>query len=422
MPHDSVQQRRSGPLLASLRAHDLHQGLQAADVDRGSGLVGQELEATQTIGMAAALATAIKGLDIVADGSDLRRVANQQLDIPTWAFDKVIRVLEEAEYVRNVDRDSVGHVQRLYETVPEDFGTLYRTLDQVYDDQRPGELERTLIAVIDDLSQGPRWVDELDVDPTAIAPLLEIADAAAAIIVAHTDNRDVAYSPYFAYEHPDDVAQVVSDLDLDQVRRVFAKVRDYQGLPILSDDTGAVANGLVAAGLMAGPGVAGLAGDLQTFAIAPYGLASELLTIRKPVLDKALAIVASVRMGQHFGGLTHLRNPHAFLAALTIKDRWVGAHESTPRQYAALCDLGIVRLDARPFRPAIQLIDTRDNQEAIGLARDLLVHGEAMTLKAPSVKGIEAALYRSPIQTVRPARRRKPLPRKTISDPDIATR
>ena len=55
--------------LASLRAHDLHQSLQAAGVDRSRGLLDEELEATQKVGMAAAPATGIKGLDVASPES-----------------------------------------------------------------------------------------------------------------------------------------------------------------------------------------------------------------------------------------------------------------------------------------------------------------------------------------------------------------
>ena len=187
----------------SLRAHDVHQGLQAAEIDRGSGLIGAELETTQLVGMAAALATAIKGLDVITNGSDLRLVADQQLDIPTLAFDQVIRVLEETEFVRNVDRNSAGRVTRLYENVPEDFMRLYGTLDEVYEGRSPGEVEKALLRAIDDLSLGPMPVAEMGIDPVARGPVLAVARAAEAIQFVRNRGEDIAYSPYFTYEHPE---------------------------------------------------------------------------------------------------------------------------------------------------------------------------------------------------------------------------
>jgi hypothetical protein len=201
------------PGIASLRAHDLHQGLQAGQVERGHGLVGEELEATQTIGMAAALATAIKGIEIVESGADLKRVASQQLDIDAFALDRVIRVLEETEFVRNVQRDSGGRVIKLYESVPEDFSRLYATLDEVYKSRSPGELEKSLVAVVDDLSMGPRPVDELAIDPKLRERLFEIGDVAEA--VKRVEGREtIAYSPYFSYEHPEAIGKAVKIMDV----------------------------------------------------------------------------------------------------------------------------------------------------------------------------------------------------------------
>ena len=85
-----------------LRPHDIHQGLHIAD--RNVGLVGTHLEITQLVGMAAALASAIKGHEVVQNAQDLKTVAAEQLDIDRWAFPGVIGLLEEVEYVRNVQK------------------------------------------------------------------------------------------------------------------------------------------------------------------------------------------------------------------------------------------------------------------------------------------------------------------------------
>ena len=47
-------------------------------------------------------------------------------------------------------------------------------------------------------------------------------------------------------------------------------------------------------------------GTLQPFATLPYTLDPGLLRSRKPVLEKALAVLACLRCGQHFGGATSL--------------------------------------------------------------------------------------------------------------------
>src|SRR5579864_6911983 len=277
------------PGRASLRAHDLHQGLQAAGIDRSRGLVGEELAATQKVGMAAALATAIKGLDIVPDGAELRRIADQQFDIPSLLFGDVVRVLEETEFVRSVRRDASGRILSLYENVPEDFTRLYVTCDEVYKELGPGEVEQALVVVVDHLSGGPRPTNELDLpDLDLKEKVLQLGDAAEAIKTA--GDRAILYSPYFSYENPEQVGAALQTMDVERVRHAIERIRANQGLPIVKGEEGATLAGLVGAGLVAGPGLLNPANELQSFAVAPYGLPPDLLITKKAVMDKALAV------------------------------------------------------------------------------------------------------------------------------------
>lgn len=401
----------------ALRAHDVHQGLH--DVDRNVGLVGSQLETTQLVGMAAALATAVKGREVVDDAVALKTVAAEQLDIDRFAFNSIVGMLEEVDFVRNVRR-SGGSISSFYESVPESFERLYAVLGEVWSDRLPGELERSLIETVHELSLGPRRVEELEVDPTGLDHVLQLGSEAEAIHVVTVRGERVAHSPFFAYEHPDSMAEVLAGVEVDAVRRAVEEIRRYQGVPVAASANAVVLDGLVAAGLVAGPALEDPLGNRQAFAIAPYGLGRpELLTIRKPILDKAMAIVTAVRMGQHFGGITSLRAPVAILRRLQDSE-WEGAfHSSTRRQYGALYRLGIIRFVKSGSLHGIRLIDAADNREALQLAIELLEYGEATTTKEAGIQpeGLAAAgTYRYPIQTVRPARRRKPLPERLIDD------
>lgn len=402
----------------ALRAHDVHQGLH--DVDRNVGLVGSELETTQLVGMAAALATSVKGREVVDDAVALKTVAAEQLDIDRFAFNSIVEILEEVDFVRNVRRTG-GSITSFYESVPETFERLYATLGEVWTQRAPGELEQTLIGTVQELSMGPRRVEELQIDPTGLDRVLQLGSEAEAIHIVTVHGERIAHSPFFAYEHPDSMADVLAAVDVDSVRRAFEEIRGYQGVPVATSTNAEVLDGLVAAGLVAGPALEDPRGNRQAFAIAPYGLGRpELLTIRKPILDKAMAIVTAVRMGQHFGGITSLRAPVAILRRLQDPD-WEGAfHSSTRRQYGALYRLGIIRFVKNGSLYGIRLIDSADNREALQLAIELLEYGEATSTKEAGIRpqdGLAAAgTYRYPIQTVRAARRRNPLPERLIDD------
>jgi hypothetical protein len=407
------------PGFKSLRAHDVHQGLQAAQIDRSSGLVGEELEATQLVGMAAALATGIKGIDFIADAVELKKIASQQYDIPTLEFPRVVELLEEADMVRRVERGTGKQIKSFYENVHEDFDRVYDSLDEIYQAQEPGEIDQALLESVDRLSMGPMPVVDLPVDKGARSRVLLVADAAEAIKVVRVDGRDVAYSPYFAYEHPEEMGAVRKMADVEQVRDAFQRARKYQGLPVDIDQEADVMTGLIGAGLMAGPHLEDPKGAVRMFAMAPYGLPPQLLTFEKPLLDKAMAIVAAVRMGQHWGGITGLRYPVAILRRLLEPDRWVARHSSTQRQYSVLQQLGVVRFDDAS-RKAMQLIDTADNRRAVQIAIDLIQHGEAMIAKEGKMGLLEmsdpSGNYRSPIQSMRPARKKTVASKRAIGD------
>jgi hypothetical protein len=401
-----------GPAQRALRAHDIHQGLHL--VDRNVGLVGSELETTQLVGMAAALASAIKGQEVVTNAVDLKTVAAEQLDIDRWAFPGVIRLLEEVDYVRNVQKGGDAIVS-FYENVPESFERLYESLGAAWTARGPGEIEQSLIATVENLSFGPRRVEDLNIDPTARQTVLELGRDAEAIQLVTVGQDTVAHSPFFAFEHPESMEKVLASQDVDSVRSAFDELRRRQGVAIDLSPNSHVLRALVSAGLVAAPALKDPSGKERSFAIAAYGLRrSELLTVRKPVLDKARAIIGSVRMGEHFGGVTNLKYPIAFLRRL--QDPWwtSSSHSSIRRQYAALYRMGIIRFTGAREMSGIQLIDTPDNAEALALAIELLAFGEATsTREAPidASEGLQASgTYRYPIQTVRASKSRRPLP------------
>lgn len=395
-----------GSAIYGLRAHDVHQGLH--DVDRNTGLVGRELEATQLVGMSAAVATAIKGQDVILNAQDFKTVAAEQLDIDRWAFEPVIALLAELDFIRNVRSSSQGTVS-FYETVPEDFETVYATLGEAWNSRGPGELESALVGAVDTLSYGPKAIDDLDIDPRALSQVMELGQSAEAIRTVKVGEAQVAYSPFFAYERPEAIGEALEALDVRAVREAYESVRGYQGMPLSTATVGNSLTGLVSAGLMAGPALETPDHRIETFAVAPYGLPLSLRTVRRPVLDKALAVVAAIRMGENFGGVTSLYAPIALLRRLQDPGYATKPHSSTKRQYAVLHRLGIVRFAGSGDRFGIQLIDNPDNREAVEIAINLLAHGEATTAKEPTLEVQQVLLqggsYRYPIQGVARARR-----------------
>jgi hypothetical protein len=387
----------------------VHAGLR--NVDPNSGAL-TPLADTQMIGMAASVAALIRGQDIVTDAQALRAVAAEQLDVNAFAFEDVIETLAEIGFVEGIQR-SGGRIASFGENVPY-FDDLYARLGQAWEHKQPTELEQQMLILVDDLAIAPVAVEELadrsGLDTKALLTLLPVAESAQLVKRIQLLDGDVVYSPFFGFENPNVISDLVVEHGTEELAVAFAALRAEQGLPVTAL-THPILIDAIARGLVMAPGVLRPDGVLQPFAALPYSLDRELLKSRKPVLEKALAVIACLRCGQHFGGATSL--PSGSLRSVIDKllDRNRGflvPHSSHERQYALMHRAGIIAFgeDLRPGGSWVtpRFIDSEDNRAALLLARDLITHGEQLSGRVGDVQAREALMlgssFSAPMQTV----------------------
>jgi len=398
-----------------LRCHDVHTGLR--NVDPNSATL-TPLADTRTIGMAASLACLVRGQDIVPDAEALKAIVAEQLDISPYAFNAVVERLEQAGMVDGVQRR--GHkITSFTETVPF-HQDLYGRLGGAWRSDQPSQLEQEMLAVVDRLAFSPvpgeELENELGLDHADVPRLVEIGRAASLIKSVTSLDGEVLYSPFFGFENPTLLGELLEQHGPGRVAEDLAAVRAHQGLPLEQARYPALADAITR-GFVLAPSVTRPDGVDQPFAAVPYLPDEALLTLRKTVLDKALAVVACVRCGEHFGGVTNTRSPALLLNALLDPNRGyrLGPHSSHRRQYQMLYRMQIVDFVPSGSWVSPQLIATDDNIQAVRLARDLLTYGEPIEDRA----GDDAARallslrsgYAAPLQTV--ARRRA---NKTLTD------
>jgi hypothetical protein len=391
-----------------LRCQDVHAGLR--NVDPNSGTL-TPLADTQLIGMAASLAALIRGQDVIPDAQALRAVAAQQLDVNQFAFDPVVAALADVGFVEGVQR-SGGRITRFTENVPY-YDDLYTTLGQAWRDRQPTEVEEQMIRLVDHLADAPIPVEELadrvGLDHAAVPTLLEIAGRAELVKAIPLLDGDVVYSPFFGFENPELVGELVRDHGSASLADAFAALRGEQGMPVTAAQP--LLQDAVARGLLLAPAVQLPAGGMQPFAVLPYTLDRDLLRARKPVLEKALAVIACLRCGQHFGGATNLP-AHALVAVIDkLLDPGRGfllPHGSHERQYRLMHSAGLIAFDP-DLMPGGQwvtprFIDTQDNRDALRIARDLITYGEPLAGRVGDDQARAALVlgqpFTAPMQTV----------------------
>jgi hypothetical protein len=361
-----------------LRTQDLYSGLQT--VDQTSGLIAAELDTTRVTGMAATVASNIKGVDVIRDVRVLTVIAAQEWGIDSMALPSVLEVLQEVGYV-TLHRDARGKISGVDESVPLLHDNMYEDLGAYWSGSEPTELDAAAVESLEALAAAPLRLSELEArvgDPATLANLLEIGQAARfARRLALPEGDELIWSPFCAYEQPEKLSALFSSFPEEQIRSQFAKVKAYQGTPVEGEATvlgQAVGHGILMANTIVG------SGGKAAFAFVPYQASAEQRRMQKVVLDKALILLACVRYGQH-----KAKFPIYYPAAILRKLRGGDALRATTEagsQYRTAAQQQILRLEPSKgdFYNA-RLIDTPDNVAAVDLAIDLAAHGEPVAAR-----------------------------------------
>jgi hypothetical protein len=362
-----------------LRCQDVNAGLRNFDA---TSAVLTPVKKTRLVGMAADLAALVRDRPLISDMAALESVAAAELDIPSTSFDPVLALLEEADLVQLTR--SRGDVTGLTSEVPY-YRDLYEILGSAWHARSPSQLEEEVVAVVNRLAHGPLpaelLVNEVGIDANDLDKLMVLGIEARLIQAVSGIEGTILYSPYTAFENPQLLTELAEQHGSDQLLAEFSALREHQGLPVRPDQYpmlyDAIGRGLLIAPSVELPGGAGE----QPFATLPYTLDRGLLVGEKPVLDKALAVIACVRCGEQFGGVTNLASAAAGVNAL-LNNGAIAPHSSHQRQYRLMRNKGIITFgpDWRPGGSWVSptLVDTPDNRRALEIALELLTLGESL--------------------------------------------
>ncbi len=133
---------------------------------------------------------------------------------------------------------------------------------------------------------------------------LEVTDESQLVKIVDLADGKMAYSPFMGFEKPDAIADLVQEHGGHELADAFAALRGEQGVPVSM--AGPIIKGAVVNGLLMAPSVQLPDGEQESFAALPYSVDRTLLRERKPILDKALAVIACLKCGEYFGGATSL--------------------------------------------------------------------------------------------------------------------
>lgn len=349
--------------LVAARLEEINEGL----CSQTGGLTETHFRKSKRLGASARIANLIKGQDVIENYEFLLAAAGE-LRIPADTLDKALVELEEVGYV-TLHR-SGGDIVKVEERVPL-LEQQYAAIGEKWRDSKPSEIEVATINLLDDLMIAPQreraLVSKLGLDHKDFNVMTDVAKTGTfyRTYKSPVDGSTISYSPLYHDENPEKIIELFDKFPSEDVSQKIKKIRQYQGFPI-EKLTDAVLIEAVRMGCIPTPSVNSTSGE-KFFAFTPIQGVGKL---EKALLEKARAIVACVRYGQHFAGITKVRDPLDILNALKRQKR-IGSHSEILRQYALLHKLGVGKVSKDPHhtgRYNFHLIDTVENLRALELA------------------------------------------------------
>ena len=360
--------------LIGIRAQDFHEGLKEVPTDP---LIEVEFRNTVLIGKAATLAMHLKGLLHVSDYRALQYMA-AQLGIRVNELDVVLKELHEIEFINVVKVG--GRFKRLEIKVPE-LRDGYEDLGERWEYLKPTGLEQAGVTVLQNVIELPRTefflLDDLNVDSSDVDIIMDVGSAGALIDKYEIPGEEpIFYSPLCIEEDPRPIIELAERFPAEEIVKSFETINEYQGLPrenrkIRSNE---IIEEAILSGVLAPTKIDTPQGEKQFLFTPRSGIKKE----EKIILDKARAILACVRSGQHYAVGRAIHKPRRILETLRYSKRFKKSHPDLKIQYGALVAKQIgIPIEGPPGRYNFKVNDTPENIKAFDVAIEMLEIGEA---------------------------------------------
>ncbi len=379
------------------RLQDVNEGL----LRQSGGLVEAHYRKTKRFGAAARICNLIRGQDVVSDYTSLVAAAGE-LGINADTLDASLNILEDIGYVSL--HKSGGDIRKIEERIPL-LSDRFEAIGDRWQDSKPSEIETATLDLLDDLLVAPNRSRTLckrhSFDTRAFDIIRDVGESGDFIksYPSPEDSSEILYSPMYHDENPKKIIELMDSYPSEDVVAILRSIREYQGTPVdsIADPVLLTA---IRTGCIPTPTVTSTNGS-KRFMFTPLQGVGKL---EKNLLEKARAVVACVRYGEHFAGLTKILCPLVILQ--TLKDRKkVGPHSEIVTQYVLLQKLGVGLIrTASGFtsRYMFHLLDTDENMRAVDMAIQYLTVKEVVK-GDPNEAGARQLLlpgsYASPTKT-----------------------
>lgn len=391
--------------IAVARCHEIQLSLRDKEVAR--------FECIPEIGMAVQLSLHIQGLPLI-DYDRAKFVSAAVLGIPRLAFDRIIGLLAQIEFVR---LGNTSHGKRtILPTVPF-FDDLYSGLGAyLTSSSKLDEFEALTLDIVDRLAAAPHNADslagKLGTDRKVFDESIEIGTRSGFLFSRRARAKDVLLNPAYFSENAEVFADHVASSGAKSVEQTLKLLRASQGWPLsLIEKSGELAGSrltldsiqllrrLAQDGIVKPPSITTTHAGDSVFLFTPTPGSANISPLKREIYERGLAIVSAVRQGQLLPNKFKIRSPGAVLYTLR-RDMQLKPTSDYVEQYQNLVHLRVARLEKMPHDYSqLKIIDTPENREALDIAYklvqgdtppDLSIDKDAMNAMTGSTEYVES--------------------------------
>jgi hypothetical protein len=364
----------------ALRGHDISLGLGKIEVP--------DFETLPRIGHMIRLSLQIRGLSII-EYETLRLVAYYYLNIPTTIFKGILKDLAEVGFVKLITEGKT--IKKIIPTVPF-YDDLYEKTGEFGETQGLNESEEVAILLLSKLTESPvnsSLVYQMGADKKLVDRNLSIGAQGEYIITKRARGKDILLSPLFFSENSELFSDMVAKSGAKTVSRILNLIKSMQGVPLAIVEKTKEINGtkltsteinllksLAYDSAIKPPSIITAHAGTNYFLFTPKPSKAKLSPTNREIVEKAMALVSSMRQGQYLPNKYRIRSPYAILNTLLDKGK-IGANSEALEQYKKLTFLKVGRLEkVIGDMYSFVLVQSRENLAAVHLAIDLIQQGE----------------------------------------------
>jgi hypothetical protein len=369
------------------RCHEIQIGLSQLEVPH--------FDTLPFIGMCVRLALHLQGLPPIPY-EQVRIVASCYLDIPPTSVKRVVMALADIEFVRLAKSGST--ITTVVPDIPYYVG-LYKRIGEFAKVEGFNELENLTLDVVQRLAIAPQNLDTIrnqtNAENAALKTVFSIGEQGGYARIMRARGKDIAISPTYFSENAENFAQAVAKVGATSVQEVLGALQRHQGIPLsevtrtselagkkLSSDQVVLLQALAGEGAIRPPSICTSHSGENFFLFTPTPNGGAMSPTKRPIFEKAMALVSSVRQGQYLAKEYRIRSPYALISAFADK-KYLNPNSEAMEQYRNVVHMGVAKLSRNTSngRATLQLIDTTENNEALAMAKALVASGAVSGLE-----------------------------------------